>query len=339
MKRVTAIKRFTASVPSAVRSYGAYLWLIVVLALALSYALNQRTELDRIRELTFGAERWWVAALIALEVVILALVALTYRSLLSRLGHRVRLIPLIGVHLQRVVVGTVAPIGGPSSMLVFVHSLHKRGVRPADALLTVSIKSVISNVAFLTLLLPVLLVQKPNGLLLAGTGGLVALVMVMAGALAMTLRKSKPPRWLIRRLPRRGLRFVAQIRRHELSYGVLIGPFALMLATKLGGALMLFIGLRAVGFDTDFRAPLIAYVVGMVFMLVTPVFQGVGFVEVSMALALQRLGVPPAAAIGATLLCRVGELWLPLVAGIVLQLSETVSRRFGTTAGPLPSAP
>lgn len=310
-----------------------------MLGLALFYALSQRTELGRIRDLTLGAERGWIAALVALEVVILALIALTYRSLLGRLGHHVKLIPLIGVHLQRVVVGTVAPVGGPSSMLVFIHSLHKRGIRPADALLTVSIKSVISNVAFLTLLLPVLLAQRPGGLLLAGTAGLVALVAVMAGALAVTLRRSKPPRWMIRRMPRRALRFVVQIRRHQLSYGALIGPFGLMLATKLGGVLMLFIGLRAVGFDTDFRVPLIAYVVGMVFMLVTPVFQGVGFVEVSMAVALQRLGVPPAAAIGATLLCRVGELWLPLGAGILLQMFDAVARRIGATARPLPSAP
>ncbi len=301
--------------------------------------MSQRAELDRIRALTIGAERLWIAALVGLEFVILALIALTYRTLLERLGHRIRIVPLMGVHLQRVVVGTVTPVGGPSSMLVFIHNLRQRGVRPADALLTVSIKSVVSNIAFLTLLLPVLFVQKPTGLLIAGTAGLVILVLAMAGGLAILLRKSKPPAWMIRRLPRRGLRFVAQIRQHNLSYGSLISPFALMLATKLGGVLMLFFALRAVGHDTDIRVPLMAYVVGMVFLLVAPVFQGIGFVEVSMALALQRLGVPPAAAIGATLLCRVGELWLPLAAGILLQTTETLSRRFGTATRALPSAP
>jgi uncharacterized membrane protein YbhN (UPF0104 family) len=309
-----------------------------VLGFAAYFGLSQRTELDRIRDLTMGAERWWVAALVALEVVILTLIALTYRSLLNRLGHRIRVIPLMGVHLQRVVVGTVTPVGGPSSMLIFIHNLRQRGIRPADALLTVSIKSVVSNLAFLTLLLPVLVVQRPNALLVVGTVGLVVLVLTMAGGLVLALRQSKPPAWLIQRLPRRGLRFVAQLRRHQLSYRALVGPFGLMLGTKLGGVLMLFIALRAVGHDTDLRVPLMAYVVGMVFMLVAPVFQGIGFVEVSMAVALQGLGVPPAAAIGATLLCRVGELWLPLLAGILLQTSETLSRRFGASGKPVPSA-
>ncbi len=330
--------RLPASIASTVRAYGAYLWLLVVLGFALYFGLSQRAELHRIRDLTLGAERSWIAALVVLEVVILVLIALTYRSLLNRLGHRIRLMPLVGVHLQRVVVGTVTPVGGPSSMLVFIHNLRQRGIRPADALLTASIKSVVGNLAFLTLLLPVLFVQRPNALLIIGTAGLVILVLLMTGGLAVALRQAKPPAWLIHRLPRRALRFVAQIRSHHLSLQALIEPFGLMLATKLGGVLMLFIALRAVGHDTDFSVPLMSYVVGMVFLLVAPVFQGIGFVEVSIAVALQRLGVPPAAAIGATLLCRVGELWLPLFAGIALQMMETLSRRLGSQSKPMPSA-
>ena len=258
----------------------------------------------------------------------------TYRSLLSKLGHNVKFDTLVGVHLKRVVVGTVTPVGGPSSMVVFVHTLRNRGVKPADALLAVSIKSVIGNIAFLFILIPVLFVQEPSTLLIASTAGLVLLVAVMAAALGMALRTAKPPRWIISRLPRKGLKFLAQVRSHHISMPSLIGPFTFMLATKLAGVMMLFFSLQAVGYNADIQVPLIAYVVGMVFLMVAPVFQGIGFVEVSMAVALQRLGVPPAAAIGATLLCRAGELWLPLIAGVVFQASETISNRLSGNAQP-----
>ncbi len=260
------------------------------------------------------------------------LVAGTYRSLLGKLGHRIRLDTLVGVHLKRVVVGTITPIGGPSSMVVFVHALRKRGVRPADALLAVSIKSVIGNIAFLILLLPVLFVQKPTTLLISGATGLVLLVAGMAAVLVLALRSTKPPRWFLSRLPRKGLKLLAQVRLHDVSIPGLAGPFAFMMATKLAGALMLLFALRAVGHQTDFTEPLMAYLVGMVFLLVAPVFNGIGFVEVSMAVALQQLGVPAPAAIGATLLTRAGELWLPLAAGIAFQAFETLSSRFGPVA-------
>jgi uncharacterized membrane protein YbhN (UPF0104 family) len=155
----------------------------------------------------------------------------------------------------------------------------------------------------------------------------------------MVLRKAKPPRWFLSHVPRKGLKFIAQVRRHDISIPGLAGPFAYMMATKLAGVMMLFFALQAVGYNADIQVPLMAYVVGMVFLMVAPVFQGIGFVEVSMAVALQKLGVPPAAAIGATLLCRAGELWLPLAAGIVFQAFETISSRVAHRAAtPIPLA-
>lgn len=314
-------------IASLLRRYGAYLWLILIIGLTIYFGMSQKTEIIRIRDTVLNAGRGWIAALVALEIVILGLVAGTYRSLLGKLGHNIKLDTLVGVHLQRVVVGTVTPVGGPSSMAIFVHTLRKRGVRPADALLAVSIKSVIGNIAFLLLLIPVLFVQEPSGWLIAGTSGLVLLVALMAATLTIALRRAKPPRWLIARTPRKGLKLLAQVRRHDISMPELAGPFAFMMATKLAGVGMLFISLQAVGYNADIQVPLMAYVVGMVFLMVAPVFQGIGFVEVSMVVALERLGVPPAAAVGATLLTRAGELWLPLAAGIVLQAMETLGQR------------
>ncbi|MEJ7901116.1 MAG: lysylphosphatidylglycerol synthase transmembrane domain-containing protein [Thermomicrobiales bacterium] len=313
------------------RRFGPYLWLVLILGLTVYFGISQKAEVERIRDTITGARFEWILALIGLEIVILALVAGAYRSLLRKLGHRVRLDTLVGVHLKRVVVGTVTPVGGPSSVLIFVHALRSRGVRPADALLAVSIKSVIGNIAFLILLLPVLFVQEPSPLLIAGTGGLILLVAATAAILTMALRSKKPPAWFVSRLPRKGLTFLAQIRRHNISIPALGGTFAIMMATKLAGVMMLFFALRAVGHNPDIQVPLMAYVVGMVFLMVAPVFQGIGIVEVSMAVALQRLGVPPAAAIGATLLTRAGELWLPLAAGIAFQAFETLTSRFKVT--------
>ena len=304
----------------------------MILGFSVSFGLSQKAEIFRIRDTILQAGSGWLVALVGVEIAILLLVASTYRSLLARLGHNIKLDTLVGVHLQRVVVGTVTPVGGPSSMAIFVHTLRQCGVRPADALLAVSIKSVIGNIAFLLLLVPVLFVQEPSPLLLAGTIGLVALVCVTAALLVLVLRTSKPPHWLLSRIPRKGLRLLAQVRRHEISMPSLAGPFLMMMTTKLAGIAMLFIALQAVGYNAEVQVPLMAYLVGMVFLMVAPVFQGIGVVEVSMALALQRLGVPPAAAVGATLLTRAGELWLPLAAGITLQAMDTISRRFRAAA-------
>lgn len=314
------------------RAYGPYLWLVAILGFAIFFGFRQQAELGRIKDALSNAHPGWIAGLIGIEIVILALVAHTYGVLLKRLGHKLRILALVRVHLQRVVVGTVTPVGGPSSMVVFVHSLRKKNIGAADALLAISIKSVIGNVAFLLILIPVLFVQKPSTLLVISTFGLVLIVAAMVAALAIGLSSRKPPTWLLSRLPRKGLKFLAQVRCHNISFRSLIEPFTCMFATKLCGALMLFVALHAVGQDPNVTVPLIAYVIGMVFFLVAPVFQGIGVVEVSMAVALERLGVPASAAVAATLLCRMGELWLPLAAGIIMQARETLTSRSAPAA-------
>ena len=134
--------------------FGAYIWLALVLAFSIWFGWRNQAEILNIWHSLRAADPTWIAALVGLEIGILALIAITYRSLLMRLGHRVGVPSLVNVHLQRVVVGTVTPVGGPSSMLIFVHRLRQQGIKPADALLTVSIKSVIGNFAFLVLLVP-----------------------------------------------------------------------------------------------------------------------------------------------------------------------------------------
>ncbi|HQY32090.1 MAG TPA: phosphatidylglycerol lysyltransferase domain-containing protein, partial [Thermomicrobiales bacterium] len=62
------------------------------------------------------------------------------------------------------------------------------------------------------------------------------------------------------------------------------------------------------------------YVVGSIFLLVSPILQGIGLVEVSMTVILQRLGLSSSEALGTTLLYRMGDTWGPLAIGIALQI-------------------
>lgn len=323
-------------VPTRVRTwldrYGALLWLAFVLLLSAWFGWQNQDELRQVGASLVDARPGWIAALVLIECAILVAISMTYRTLLRHFGYAFPLSTLVGVHLQRIVVGTVTPVGGPASIAIFVHRLRQRGVRVADSLLAVSLASVIGNIAFLFILLPVVILQEPSVVLLVSTAALVLLAGATTWLLSMALTGRKPPSWLIRRLSRKWLRFLADARTRKVRPRVLIGPFIYLLATRLGGALMLMVALRAVGETPGIRVPLAAYVVGMVFLLVAPVFQGIGIVEVGMSVALERLGVPAAAAISATLLTRVGELWLPLLAGIVMQIVGLASTGGNTLA-------
>src|SRR5690606_13228703 len=108
--------------------FGPYIWLTLVLVFTIWFGWRNQREIVTIWHSLRAADPTWIDALVGLEVGILALIAVTYRSLLMGLGHRVGMSDLFNVHLQRVVVGTVTPVGGPPSMAIFVHRLRQQGV-------------------------------------------------------------------------------------------------------------------------------------------------------------------------------------------------------------------
>jgi hypothetical protein len=120
--------------------------------------------------------------------------------------------------------------------------------------------------------------------------------------------------------PERILSFVETAKTHRMGALDFAMPTALSVLSHGLTAFMLFAGLQAVGYSAGISTVLIGYVVGKLFFMMAPVFQGIGIVELGMAIALQQAGVPVAIAVSGALLFRVGDLWLPLLWGFLLQL-------------------
>jgi len=71
----------------------------------------------------------------------------------------------------------------------------------------------------------------------------------------------------------------------------------------------------SLGIDPLYRVLVSGYAIGMMFVVISPTPNGVGFVEGSMVLAYSSLGVPGAAAATVTLIYRGFSFWLPLFIG------------------------
>ncbi len=317
--------------------HGLLLWLVLLLVLAIVFVLRERAQLARITNILHEADSRWVAGAILIELGIIALTGMTYQVLLRRLGHQMAWLPLAGVHLRRVLVGTVTPMGGPPSLYVLIRSLARGGVPAEDVLLAAGLRSATGYGAFLLLLLPAVSVSHLTRPVLMAAVALSLVFLAVVGALAWMLRDPiVPHRWEVR-LPEKVRGFARRTRRHRLAVSDLRRPFGLALTIRLGGAAILYASLRAVGENPHVTVALIAYVVGLLFLLIAPVFGGIGVVEIATAVALERMGIPVAPALAAALLCRLGELWLPLALGLMVQLAD--AGRSSGAGAPLAPAP
>ncbi|MEA2597877.1 MAG: hypothetical protein QOF01_4346 [Thermomicrobiales bacterium] len=317
------------------RRYGLALWVVALPLLTIAVVLRRQDELQQIASAIREANPMWLVGGLAVEALILIAIALTYRSVLRRLGHSLSCPTLLVAHLQRTAIGAISPLSGPTSVYVFLRYVKRRRVGTDDGLLAIALRSIVAQAAFLLMLV----------VALGATGSAYALPIFVVLALAVVI----PSRFVVRRtgngsevdrpcwtarLPRwareRTESFVVRARRHRLAPTDLALPLVFAIATRLGAFGLLYAGLHALNTPASVGVVATAYCAGMIAYLAIPIFQGAGAVEAAAAMALTHGGVPAEAAIGAVLLWRLLEFWLPIALGLLLQVGSFASSWTGT---------
>lgn len=312
---------------SFVRGHALAIWLAVVPLLTVALIVRHWQEVGEIGQALRDAHPRWIVAGIGIEVVTVVVSALTYRILLRRLGHRLSCLTLAGAHLRRVALGAIFVVSGPASVYVFLRILKQRRVPVDDGLLTIALRSVAGQGAFVVVFAAALAIHGANHVL-AAFGGALALAFALAPLVRLHWRRRLP--WL-RRLPYglgdRAAAFLTRLRGHRLAVRDLGWPVLLMLVCRLGPIGLLFASLRALEVEATPRVAITAYLAALLAHTMVPVFHGAGVVEAAAAVALEQSGVPAETAVGVALLWRLMDFWLVLAIGLALHAASSFGPR------------
>jgi len=302
------------------------LWAALVAILFIVFVLRERTEVVRIFHVLRNTNPLWLIGALAIGLAIQALMGAVLQPILRRMGKSVSRISLVRVQLQRQVISTIIPVGGPAATYAAVRALNQQGVSTDSAVYAMVLNGVLGYVSFAVFLIPILAYLVVGGgasnLMILAAAVLCGLVVIMIALLVLHQRGSRVMTALQRRLPARVSSFVDGAREHQISTTDLVPPFLVHLLIDLLGVVMLYACLEAVHREPSIRVVLAGYVIGTLFLLVTPFFQGVGVVELSMTVVLKNFGIPSGAALAAVLLYRVAEIWLPLLVGLSVQVTD-----------------
>ncbi|MEO6000730.1 MAG: phosphatidylglycerol lysyltransferase domain-containing protein, partial [Chitinophagaceae bacterium] len=86
---------------------------------------------------------------------------------------------------------------------------------------------------------------------------------------------------------------------------------------EVSGIFHLYIAMLAVGLQPSLGAACTGYIVSVILLATSPFLRGLGAVELSLTYLLTLYGYTPAQALEITILYRIFEFWLPLIAGLL----------------------
>ena len=300
------------------------LWGSALVVLSGIFLWRARSELGSISAELRTAKLEWLIALLLFSILTQALNGLKLQLLLRRLGCAVPYPEVVSAQLQRQVILTVVPVGSAPSAVLFARRFARYGVTTPIMLMALMLFSLLGHGSFIAVLVPVFgwlaITGSLSTTVLIAAVALVVAVLVVSGVGLTTLQRGSIPLWAQRRLPHRVTGFIDEALATGVPAQGLAAPFAIAISVDLLGIAMLWTALRSLGAPSSLEIAAGGYVIGTLFLMIAPLFQGIGIVEITMALALERLGVPTAEAFGATLLYRLGEVWVPLAVGIAIQI-------------------
>jgi phosphatidylglycerol lysyltransferase len=309
------------------RQVDSRIWVILLVLLGAIFLWRNQSELHRAIVVLRTANIWWIWAVLIGALAMHAVFAISQTAVFKPLGYAIPIPTSLRTYAERQTMTAITPLGAASSLVLTTRQYAQFGVTSNAAMFGYALSSVIGYGTFIFFVLaPVLFWLVLRGaastLELVAAALLLALVALAMGLMAHLLRGGSFPSVIERRAPKRAIELLDEIRAFGLHPRQLLGPTAWALLGDLLGILCVYGSLRAVGSHASIGVATAGYAVGTLFVLVTPIFQGIGVVELTMTVILQQLGVPPALALGATLIYRLGEVWLPVTLGAALQAGK-----------------
>jgi phosphatidylglycerol lysyltransferase len=125
--------------------------------------------------------------------------------------------------------------------------------------------------------------------------------------------------------------FIEELKNNKINRKQFVYTILVSVLIEFVGIAHVYISMIALNFTPSLSTAIVAYIVVVIFLIISPFLRGLGAIEVSMVYVLTRSGFTNADSIAITLLFRFFEFWLPLLTGVVsfmLKVDKLIMRIF-----------
>jgi uncharacterized membrane protein YbhN (UPF0104 family) len=298
------------------------LFYILCIVLFFVFILKQRQELYQ----TLDALRYTNGTFLLLGLfgtgLLIICQALLFQSALRSQGKQVPVLTCASLYLKRFFLSSFLPAGYSVAQYTLNNTLEPYGVSSLESSLASTVFILIGFVSYIIILIPTILyatlANLTSPLMLTAAGVVIVLTILMVWEFFLFTRSRGLTYFLTARLFPTVKELMQEWQQRELLYKQLwIGLFWSICVDIMGSALV-FLAIMAVHEPANILAALIGYIMTILILTVSPIFQGIVVLEFSLSLTLSQFGLPQGTAIAATLIFRFLHMWVPMILGGVL---------------------
>lgn len=293
---------------------------VLFILLAIYFFRQQRHELYALGPAIERANRFWVIIGVLLTGGYIFMQALMYHYSFRSVGGRLDLNPGTELFLKRNLLSVFLPAGGVSSLAYLPQNLRRSNINKQQV-------HQASGIYGFTGIFSVFLVGIPvvgyailhDESMFEAVSGLVAICAVLGGVvwLVRSVQSRGAAYNLLTRYFPRAVHHVDEIFAFDLHRSSFAKTILVSAGIEIVGIAHLYISMMATGATPSLEAACVGYIVATIFLIVSPFLRGLGAIELSLAYLLTNYGFSSLQALEITLLYRLFEFWLPLVAGVV----------------------
>lgn len=290
------------------------------ISLAVWFFNHEKTELHEVGKVIMHANPAWITAGLALVMIYIALQGLMYVSSFAAVNAKVNLWDAIILFLKRNFISVFIPAGGISSLAFFGNTIEKKGVSRPQMYIASSIYAFIGIVSVIIVAVPAFLFA-----ITGNSGGpekwyAVAgaiLILILMYSLYKSILGKKTAYRLLARIYPEAEALIDEAVNNKIVMRYFFVTILVSVFIEFAGIAHVYISMAALNLSPSLPTAIIAYIIMVLFLIISPFLRGLGAIEVSMSYILIHSGYGNTDAVAITLLFRLFEFWLPLLAGVI----------------------
>jgi phosphatidylglycerol lysyltransferase len=297
-----------------------FIFAVFFIAIAIWFIKHEGHEIPEIKNVLISAKWQWVLVGIGLTALYIILQGQMYVFAFASGRNKVSLGNSIVLFIKRNFISIFLPAGGISSLAFFTGAIESKKISKAQIHFASSIYAFVGILTVVIIAIPAFIYSLVRGAVgSAEWYALAAVIILISGMYLLyrsVMRQGVIHRLIIKFSPSSEV-FLNDLQDNKIDTKNFLLTIITSIFIEFVGIGHLYVAMTALNFNPSIYAAVIAYIISVIFLVVSPFLRGLGAIEVSMSYILIRFGFGNVEAIAITLLYRFFEFWTPLLVGIL----------------------